>query len=222
MQRIKWSALAEDFGLSKSYIYDVFRGRRKNSAVEAKIAELRAAGALPFERKKTAAPVESHSSKPASIAQPFRPVILAIDPGASGGIAEREGAEYFCTKMPKTEGDILCWLRLRVPRVAVIEDQVGCVGPGIKVSSASMFSFGRHFGFVLGSLQSQGWRIHLVRPQKWQSALSLGKRRDSASQTEWKNKLKQRAQQLYPGIDVTLNTADALLLLHYAIQEGLN
>jgi hypothetical protein len=53
----------------------------------------------------------------------------------------------------------------------------------------------------------------LVRPQKWQGYLSLGK--SEGDKTKWKNKLKQRAQSLFPSLDVTLATADALLLLEY-------
>jgi hypothetical protein len=55
----------------------------------------------------------------------------------------------------------------------------------------------------------------MVRPAKWQQHFGLGKRSGCASDTEWKNKLKQAAQRLYPDIKVTLDTADALLLLEY-------
>ena len=34
---------------------------------------------------------------------------------------------------------------------------------------------------------------------------------------EWKNKLKARAQMLFPGLAVTLATSDALLILHWAM-----
>jgi hypothetical protein len=35
---------------------------------------------------------------------------------------------------------------------------------------------------------------------------------------EWKRKLKEEAQRLFPNMDVTLKTADALLILEYAIR----
>jgi len=38
-------------------------------------------------------------------------------------------------------------------------------------------------------------------------------------QTQWKCKLRAQAQRLYPGIKVTLSTADALLLLEFALQS---
>jgi hypothetical protein len=37
-----------------------------------------------------------------------------------------------------------------------------------------------------------------------------------SSKTEWKNKLKGEAQRLFPSEDVTLDTADALLILEYS------
>lgn len=152
-------------------------------------------------------------------------LIIAIDPGASGGIAfEIQNALPHAYPIPQTEGDIVVALHelkklaieFAAEPICYIEDQVGCVGPGMKVSATAMFTFGRGFGFLLGVLQTQGWRITPVRPQKWQEALSLGSKRACASKTEWKNKLKARAQQLYPDEAVTLKTADALLLLEYA------
>lgn len=156
--------------------------------------------------------------------------LIAIDPGASGGIAVRHGDEpIIAHKMPKTEGDLVELLQqIRVTSafkagslVAVIEDQCGFSMPGRKVGAQSMFTFGRGFGFLLGALQSTFWRIHLVRPQKWQAELSLGSKKDAGGKTAWKNKLKARAQQLYPHLTVNLGTADALLLLEYAVKKEL-
>lgn len=147
--------------------------------------------------------------------------ILAIDPGASGGFAAYDGAtgEVTCAKMPETEGDVLDRLRaLRAVGIErlVLEDQVGCVGPNMKVSATSMFTFGRGFGFIIGAAMGMGYRVELVRPMKWQKALSLGTKKDAGGNTPWKNKLKAEAQRLFPMCDVTLKTADALLLLEYA------
>lgn len=151
--------------------------------------------------------------------------IISIDPGSSGGIAVTNNFDgSYAMKMPDTEGDIVNELKMVRVRhsapasvqhefVACVEEVNGFIGkaqPG-----SAMFKFGRNFGFILGCLQTLGYRIELVRPQKWQKALGLGTSK-GMNKTEWKNKLKQRAQQLYPGIKVTLQTADALLLLEYA------
>lgn len=141
--------------------------------------------------------------------------LIAIDPGKSGGIAWRMAYGTRAIPMPATEPDIAQKLKeiyyhLDKPTV-LIEEVGGYIGrpqPG-----SAMFTFGRNFGFLLGVLTSLGARIVLVRPQKWQGFLGLGK--SEGNRTKWKNKLKQKAQNLYPGLAITLSTSDALLILEY-------
>jgi len=146
--------------------------------------------------------------------------ILAVDPGISGGFAWRDSEnQIHSCAMPETEGDVLNLLRsIRAEGIETlfIEDQIGCVGPGMRVAATAMFTFGRGFGFILGAAQALGFRIQAVRPQKWQKHFSLGTKKDAGGTTPWKNKLKGVAQRLFPNADVTLKTADALLLLEYA------
>jgi len=146
---------------------------------------------------------------------------IAIDPGAAGGIAvQRDHQPVSATAMPDTEGDIVHFLRAIAGQadevVAIVEEVGGYIGKAQPGSSA--FKFGRNFGFILGVLQTLGVRVELVRPQKWQKALSLGSASGCASKTEWKNKLKAVAQRLYPHLKPTLATADALLILDYALR----
>ena len=42
----------------------------------------------------------------------------------------------------------------------------------------------------------------------------------STQKREWKNRLKQLAQQMFPGTKVTLNTADAILLAVYGSKQA--
>lgn len=153
--------------------------------------------------------------------------ILAIDPGANGGMAVVHNGNVNCYPMPDTEGDII--ESFVIPsrmayiagqeRVAYIEAQTGVVGPQMRVSASAMFTFGRNYGFLIGALQATGWKIELVRPQIWQKALSLGTKAGAGGKTAWKNKLKAEAQRLFPAQKVTLKTADALLLLEYAKRQ---
>jgi crossover junction endodeoxyribonuclease RuvC len=145
--------------------------------------------------------------------------IISIDPGLSGGLAyQRDGQPAQAVSMPPTEGDVLEllkeWAADPASTVAVIEEVSGFAGVG--QPGSGMFKFGRGFGFLLGVLQTIGVRVELVRPQKWQKALSLGTASGCASKVAWKNKLKAAAQRLYPALKVTLATADALLILEYA------
>ena len=140
--------------------------------------------------------------------------IIAIDPGADGGIAwyDLDGNPN-CVPMPETEGD-LCELLARHPMTVAFLEEVGgyC---GVAQPGSAAFKFGRNFGFVLGCLMSMGRRVELVRPQKWQKHFGLGTVRDSGGKSEWKRKLKAEAQRRFPTCSVTLKTADALLILDY-------
>lgn len=147
--------------------------------------------------------------------------IIAIDPGKDGGIALRSPESTACYPMPNTQGDILNALReIRAESnniVCYLEHVSGYAGkaqPG-----SAMFRFGEHFGFIKGVVQALGIRLVLVRPQVWQKGFGLGTASACASKTQWKNKLKSEAQRRYPQLDVTLKTADALLILDYAIAE---
>jgi crossover junction endodeoxyribonuclease RuvC len=146
--------------------------------------------------------------------------LIAIDPGASGGIAyQRDGQPADAVPMPPTEGDLVSLLRDLCPNpantVAVVEEVGGYIGQAQPASSA--FKFGRNFGFILGVLQALGVRVELVRPQRWQKGLGLGNASGCSSRSEWKNKLKGCAQRLYPHLKPTLATADALLILEHAL-----
>lgn len=153
--------------------------------------------------------------------------VVAIDPGVSGGVAVARGGKVECWPMPETEGDLLSVVReIREAAlteggevVCVLEQVNGFVGkaqPG-----SAMFRFGEHFGFIKGVVQALGIRLVLVRPQVWQKGLGLGTAAGCGTKSEWKNKLKAEAQRRYPQLKVTLKTGDAVLVLDYAIREGI-
>jgi hypothetical protein len=149
--------------------------------------------------------------------------IIAIDPGASGGIALRDN-EGFVTafRMPQTEGDVVTFLyglsTVSGARVAYVERVGGFTGEG--QPGSAMFKFGRGVGVLIGALMALNWRVIEVPPQRWQKHIGIGTR-GGDSKTDWKNKLKSEAQRRYPDQAVTLATADALLMMEYAInQEG--
>jgi hypothetical protein len=162
--------------------------------------------------------------------------LLAIDPGESGGLAWTDSNGTQCLAMPPTDGDILDLLRsIKASGVdrCVIEQVGGFTGEG--QPGSRMFNFGESYGFVKGCLMALGFRMELVTPQRWQKELCMAKepkqkfskamtaeQRKAAKsfnakiKTRWKNRLKERAQQLYPEQTVTLKTADSLLILDYA------
>jgi crossover junction endodeoxyribonuclease RuvC len=149
-------------------------------------------------------------------------VIFAIDPGAEGGVAVASNGAVACHPMPATEGDLLELIR-DIKRAADVEGaETICVlervsgFAGKAQPGSAMFKFGEHFGFIKGVTQALEIKLVLVLPQKWQKTFGLGTASACASKTQWKNKLKAEAQRRYPELNVTLKTADALLLLEYA------
>ena len=147
--------------------------------------------------------------------------IIAVDPGASGGIAwsDADGNTH-CVPMPETEGDVMNLIReIGIVDTRAVVELVGGFIKGNPAPGSTMFNFGRGFGFILGVLAASYIPVELVRPQKWQKHFSLGSSKESGGKTLWKNKLKAKAQQLFPSQNVTLKTADSLLILEYARQN---
>jgi len=152
-------------------------------------------------------------------------MIIAIDPGKSGGIAVIYGnGRIESEKMPDTERDVMQYLK-EMKDLAEAEGEsctcflekvsgfIGKAQPG-----GAMFTFGEGYGFLKGVLMTLKIRLENPTPQVWQKALSLGTSK-GLTKTQWKNKLKAKAQELYPSQKVTLSTADALLILEYARRQ---
>ena len=148
------------------------------------------------------------------------PTLIAIDPGASGGIVfgnPESSKDPVLENMPDTVHDLAELLgdaSQEGPTHAFVELVGGYIG-GAGAPGSAMFNFGENYGRIQGILAALNIPFTLVRPQKWQTALSLGNSK-GMSKPQWKGKLKAKAQQLYPKSKVTLQTADALLIWHAA------
>lgn len=157
--------------------------------------------------------------------------VIGIDPGANGGIAvlDEHGGVVEVLKMPETPQDILFFLDRYKTFVddgygahsVCYMEQVGQGMPG--QSSSATAKFARHCGHLEMALIALNIPTHTVTPQKWEKGFQLGKSK-GLPKTVWKNKLKSKAQQLFPqlGKKITLATSDALLLAEYGRKaEGL-
>lgn len=145
--------------------------------------------------------------------------VFGIDPGLKGGIAvlDVSGDVVEVVAMPQTPHDILDFFRRYdgASCVAYLED-VGHGMPG--QSSKATATFARHCGHLEMALLSLGIRTNMVTPQKWQKEYQLGK--NDGTKAAWKNKLKAKAQQLFPRQKVTLLNADALLIAEYGRKKA--
>jgi len=147
--------------------------------------------------------------------------VIGVDPGESGGIAVIDHAHKVIevSNMPDTPMDILEFLRKYDPSETIVYlEDVGKGMPG--QSSSATAKFARHNGHLEMALLALGMRTVKATPQKWQKMYQLGKSGEYGK-TEWKNRLKAKAQELFPdlGKKVTLKTCDALLIALYGIRN---
>lgn len=140
---------------------------------------------------------------------------IGIDPGAQGGIAvlSVDGSVVEVAKMPTTPMDLLDFLsKYRDDSFCILERVGGLPGNG----GSAMFNFGNGYGHLQMALLALCIPTSDVTPNKWEKSFQLcssGK----YGKTEWKNRLKAKAQQLFPslGRKITLATCDALLIAEY-------
>jgi len=149
-------------------------------------------------------------------------VYIGIDPGFKNGGIAVFGKTIDIYKMPEEFPDIYdLFLEIKEKYksdeiIAVLEN----VGHGIPgQSSKATASFARHNGHLEMALYALNIRTVKVTPQKWQKYFSnslgaIAKEKDMGK-TEWKNKLKSLAKQMYPDVKTTLYSADAILLADY-------
>lgn len=151
--------------------------------------------------------------------------IIAIDPGNNGGIVvysidREEMIEVI--KMPDTTQDVLNFLKkYQRNSVCYLEKVGGIPGQG---GASSMFNFGKGVGHLEMALLACRIKTISVTPQQWQKCLQLGNKGKKTT-NQWKTKLKEKAQQLYPTVGAKfglktkqdwLNVSDALLIAEYA------
>lgn len=146
--------------------------------------------------------------------QAFVPVYIGVDPGKTGGLVAIYPSMVVTSKMPATELDIWEWFSLdpEVKPVAVIE-RVHTGYPGSNKSAVAKL-WGSYTALRM-ALIGQEIPFEDVTPRAWQKALGIPPRGKTESKTQWKNRLKAKAQQLFPKIKVTLDVADALLIAEY-------
>lgn len=139
--------------------------------------------------------------------------ILAIDPGAAGGIAWVQGESERLEAVPMPEGmtaqgDLLRDLAARGFCKAVME-RVGGYVPGN--SGPAAVTFARHCGNLEALCYAYGIGLECVAPQTWMRALGTWPK----EKAERKRAIKEAMARRYPYLEVTLKTADALGILTY-------
>lgn len=146
---------------------------------------------------------------------------IGIDPGKHGGIAVMgaDGEVLDVVKMPETPQDLLDFLeQYKDDSFCTLERVGGMPGNG----GSAMFNFGKGYGHLQMALLALHIPTEDVTPNKWEKTYQLGSS-GKYTKTEWKNRLKAKAQQMFPhlGKKITLATCDALLICEYGRRQNL-
>ena len=157
-------------------------------------------------------------------AQSSELLIVAVDPGVNGGVAWRWQGKTYAVKMPPTDFDCVAFLATFAEQSAwvelYLEEPPLFAGKNIPGSAIGKLMF--NTGVLYGAAIALQFKVHRVRPAIWMKTHPVGTKGELTT-TEWKNKLKAKAAELYPdGVPVTLWSADALLILDAAVRRAIN
>jgi len=148
---------------------------------------------------------------------------VGIDPGKSGGIMViDEIGEATAYKCPEKVLDMSILFKLIIGHTApdnveLLMERVWA-RPGNAVRAA--FTYGVNYGQWLGIAASHEIKMYTVLPNNWIKWVGCPKALPVADRKRW---LKAKAKKLYPELNkVTLATADAILITHYAKEEYFN
>jgi len=143
--------------------------------------------------------------------------VIAIDPGASGGLAwVTEDGVIRAERMPDGMTAIVDRLRelgCELPDCSAVVEKVGQWVPGDHPNAATKFA--RHCGNVEATLYALGVPFREVAPGVWMR--SLGKL--PSEKAARKRAIRELMARRYPHLKVTLKTADALGILTWEMEK---
>ncbi len=161
-------------------------------------------------------------------------IVIGIDPGILGGLACIDKAGVLATAMPETERGIFDWIESAAADHCFIEPAIVMPRQG----AVGAFTFGQGYGFIRGILIALKIPFEEVRSAKWQpefipkgspppkpksdatkEQFNLWYKQVEQAKRERKRALLAKAQQLFPGVKLTLKTCDALLIAEFGRRE---
>lgn len=142
---------------------------------------------------------------------------LGIDPGANGGFAIVNSDRKLIEYLDLSKGgpaDWLSWLDANATECHTAIEEVGGM-PNMRPQG--MFKFGWNVGVLHAFLTARQMPFVTVRPQAWMKALNIPSRKakDGETQHDYKKRLREVAQRLFPSEKITANIADACLIAYY-------
>ena len=152
--------------------------------------------------------------------------VIGIDPGAAGGIAVFiPGQLTKAIKMPKDISELAELFAyyaenykpiVFLEKLSVRPDDI--TTDGDRANMGKLYRIQKmmaNFEHLKALIESSGIPYVMVHPASWQTKLKLRVRGVHEEKTERKHRYQDHAGKLYPGINVTLWNADALLIMHF-------
>ena len=160
---------------------------------------------------------------------------LGIDPGVKGGLAVllqygdvvSPDLGLNAGPMPATEKDVWNWLKeacagcknvyavieQQYPRPTALFDKKSKTWRSTVLASTCVL-YGSYMG-LRSMLVAAGVVWEQCPPMTWQKALGIPKKKPAENNTHWKNRLKEKASQLFPEEKMTLAKCDAVLIAEH-------
>lgn len=150
-------------------------------------------------------------------------VFVGIDPGVNGGLAALQGGQVVLVQKNLDAHTVVGFIQAcadldggALPSVAIEAVPKWCgeerFAKHAMTGSAMATMFGT-FQLAVGVCVGMGIEPTLLTPVKWQNLVEC-RNRERLETTPWKNKLKRRAEELYPDVKLTLWNCDAVLIAH--------
>lgn len=152
--------------------------------------------------------------------------VIGIDPGSNGGIAVFiPGLNVKAVKMPKDVTDLRDFLAyyaetyhpiVFLEKLSVRPDDVMSDGAGANMGKLYRIQkMMANFEHLKAIIETTGIPYVLTHPLTWQTKLKLRVRGEHEEKSLRKRRYANHAAKLYPGANVTLWNADALLIMHF-------
>lgn len=152
-------------------------------------------------------------------------VYVGVDPGQNGSIVCLDGKSINYISLATPLPTLWEWVGQlgQADCIAVLEEQqprpTHWFNPKTKKKESSILRstcilYG-NYCMVRALLTAAGAAVNEVLPKDWQRTMNI-RREKGEKNTDWKNRLKAKAQQLFPKQKITLMISDALVLAEYA------
>ncbi len=160
--------------------------------------------------------------------------VIGVDPGVGGGIAVFvPGQNTKALKMPKDITDLRDFFGyyadnykpiVFLEKLSVRPDDIKADENG-KTNMGKLFRVQKmmaNFEHLKAIIETAGIPYVMVHPLTWQTKLKLRIRGVHEEKADRKRRYKDAASAIYPGVDVTLWNADALLIMHFGRRALVN